>query len=129
MAIWMQFGDLFHCRVRQMVIMVVGNNNCVDERDVFDLARRLRVSFRSKPGERRAAVLKDRIEQHSQTVGKLDIVAGMAQPCRPQLRRLPVGQKFWCTDRNSRRRSVRPVGFPSYLATLQARRNGQIWSK
>jgi hypothetical protein len=52
----------------------------------------------------------------------------VAQPCRPQLRRLPAGQKFWFTDRNSRWRSVRLVAFPSYLATLHARRNGQIWS-
>lgn len=61
-----------------MVVMVVGDNNCVDKRDVFDLARHLRVPLRSKPGERRATILKDRIKQHSQTVRKLDIVAGMA---------------------------------------------------
>lgn len=82
MAIRMTLGDLFNCRVRQMVVMVMGDDNCIDERDIFDLARHLRVSFRSEPGERRATVLKDRVKQHPQTIGKLNIVAGVSQPCR-----------------------------------------------
>lgn len=48
-----------------MVVMVVGNDDRIYSRDVFDLTRHIRIALRPQPGERRAPVGKDWIEKNS----------------------------------------------------------------
>lgn len=46
------------------------------------MAGRLRVPFWSHEGEGAAAVFEDRVEEDAEAGGELDVVAGMAEPCR-----------------------------------------------
>ena len=64
--------------------MVMGDDDGVYDWDIFDLTRWLSVPFRAQPGKWGAAVGKDRIEEHTETAGKLDIIACVAQPGCPQ---------------------------------------------
>lgn len=92
-----------------MVIVVVGDNDGVDERDLFDVAGRGGVPRRSEPRVGRASVCEDGIEEDAQTGGKLDEEAGVAEPCRAQSRRLASRQELWRMDGNSWRSSVGTV--------------------
>ena len=64
----------------EMVVVRMGDDDRVDERDVVDLAWGRSVTLRTEPGEGRAAVFEDWVEEDAQTRGDLDIVAGVAEP-------------------------------------------------
>jgi hypothetical protein len=68
-----------------MVVVVVADDDRVDKGYVFNLAWHLGVSFWPQPAERRTAALEDRIKEHAQPRGKLDVIARMAQPGRSKL--------------------------------------------
>lgn len=61
-----------------MVVVVMGDDDGVYVRDVFDLTWLLGVPFRPQPGKWGAAVGEDWVEEDTEAAGKLDIVACMA---------------------------------------------------
>lgn len=69
-----------------MIVVVVGYNNGINCRDIFNLAGYLCVSLGTKPAERTASFRKDWIEQNTQAPGEFYEVASMAQPCGPKIR-------------------------------------------
>ena len=73
----MSLRDLDDSWVGEMVVVVVANDYCVDDGDIFDLARHLCVALWAEPAQRRAAVLEDWVEEDAEAGGKLDIVAGV----------------------------------------------------
>jgi hypothetical protein len=64
-----------------MVIVVVGNENGVDQRDVLDLARRVRKTLRSEHVVWPAALFENWVKENTETTGEFHIVAGMSKPC------------------------------------------------
>ncbi len=78
MAIRVSGGDLRDGGMGEVVVVVVGDDDCVYIWDVFDLTRGLCVPFWAQPGERGAAIFKDGIEEDTQAAGELDIVACVA---------------------------------------------------
>lgn len=58
--------------------MAVGDNNGVDYGDLADVAGSRGIPLRSQPGDGRAAILEDRVEEHSQARAKLHIEASMS---------------------------------------------------
>jgi len=71
-------------RQTEMVVVVVRDDDNVNERDVFDIARHRGVSRRTDPGRWRAAPREDGVEEYAQTRRELNKVAGMTEPCRAQ---------------------------------------------
>ena len=66
--------------VVHVVVVVVGNDDGVDGGDVFDLAGHVGVALRPSPAEGAAALAEDWVEEHAQTAGEFDKVAGVAEP-------------------------------------------------
>ena len=74
--------------------MTMAYHNRIHYRDILDVARLLRMSFRPKERKRTASLFKDGIKEHTQTSWEFDIVARMAQPgCSKGLRSCPTLQK------------------------------------
>ncbi len=78
MAIGVLASNLGNSRIGEVVVVVVRYYHSVYVWDMFNLTRQLRVSFWTQPGEWGAAIGEDRIEEDSETTGKLDIVTRMA---------------------------------------------------
>lgn len=64
-----------------MVVVTVGDDNCINDGYVGDVDGAWRVSFRTHEAERTASWLEDGIEQDSKTTRELDVVTGVSQPC------------------------------------------------
>jgi len=101
--------DLEDRRQAQVVVVVVRDDDGVDDRDLFDVARRLRVPRRPEPREGRATVCENRIEEDAKAGRELDKEAGVAEPCRAQSRRLASRQELGRMDGNGWRSSVGTV--------------------
>ena len=63
-----------------MIIMIMGNDNSINMRDVINLTWNLSESLGAQPAEWRAAWSEDRIEKDAEAAGKLDKEARMAEP-------------------------------------------------
>lgn len=83
MATWVLLVDPLDGGQGKVVIVVVRYQYCVDEWQVFDFAGHLGVSLRTEPGERRAPVFEDGVEQDPHATGEFNVVACMTQPCGP----------------------------------------------
>lgn len=83
----MRIGELLvqplDSRVAEMVVVVVADDDCVDDGQVFDFARRRRVPLEVLEIDGRTAVFEDGVEQGAEPVGKLNVVACMPEPCSP----------------------------------------------
>jgi hypothetical protein len=78
----------------------VGNNDEVDDGEVFDMAWRLCITFWAHEGERTAAVFEDGVEENAEAGGELGVVAGVAEPCCSYgLRAGPRGEESRFDDR------------------------------
>jgi hypothetical protein len=77
MAIRVTLGYFHHSRIRQVIIVIVGDDYCINNGDVTDLAWHLRITPRSHPGERRAAVLEYWVEENSKPAGKFGKITCM----------------------------------------------------
>lgn len=87
MRFWVVLVEREYSGMTEMVVVGVGYDDYIDQRNVFDLARRRGVPLRSEPGEGRAAILEHRVEQDTQTRRELDEVACMTEPGRSDVRR------------------------------------------
>lgn len=63
----------------------MADDDSVHNRDVLYIAGPWSEAFRAHEGEWRATVFEDRIKQYTKPGRKLDVVARVAEPCRPQL--------------------------------------------
>lgn len=70
--------NLHYGRMIHMIIVIMGDDNSIDNRDILDSAWNLRVALGAKPGEWTAALAKDRIEEHAEPPWKFDEIACMA---------------------------------------------------
>lgn len=74
----MKMSDLFDGRVREVIVVVMRDDDRVDGRDVFDLAWWLCISFRTHEGEWRASISEDRVEEDAKPTGKFNVVTCVA---------------------------------------------------
>lgn len=96
-----------------MIVVAVRDDNRIDNWDILDLARQFGVALGTQPLEWRTAVLENRVEEDSQTIGKLDIVACMTQPCCAQMGGFPAGKKLGFLDWHGWRSSIGMVRLSS----------------
>jgi hypothetical protein len=92
-AIGMLLGDLTDGRVGQMIIMVVGDDDCINDRDILDLAWGVGIALRAE-GIWPTATVKYRIEQHSEPAWELNVVACMSKPGCPKLGCVSTRKEF-----------------------------------
>lgn len=64
-----------------MVVVTMGDDDCIDYRNVGDINGAWRVSFRTHEAERTAPWLENGIEEDSEATWEFDIVTGVSQPC------------------------------------------------
>lgn len=64
-------------RMIHMIVVVMRDNNSIDRRDILDLAWNFCVALGAKPGERAAALAKDRIEKYAEPLREFNKVACM----------------------------------------------------
>lgn len=89
--------------MREMVVMVVRNDDRIDVRDILNLTRHVCISLGTHEAERRASLREDGIEEDSQTAREFDIEASMSEPCRSQSLGLSRWQKLRFVHWHSRR--------------------------
>lgn len=80
MHVWMLGFDFHDGRVIHVIIMIVRDHHGVYDGNVLDLTRHFGVPLWPYPAARTAPFTEDWIEQYSEPTGKLNKVAGMAQP-------------------------------------------------
>lgn len=95
--------------VGEVVIVVVGDDDGVNDGEVLELAGRRVVAFKAVDGDGRAAVLEDGVEEDAQAAGELDVVAGVAEPGGAQLGGLSGGEEGGGADGDGRGCGVRGV--------------------
>lgn len=118
MSIGVKVGDLGDGRMRQVVVVVVADDDCIDDGDIADIAGCLGVSLGSPPGQRRTTVLEDGVEKHSEAGWKLNVVASVAKPSCPELvTSLASWEKGWLVNRDSRGRGVGIVAYAAKPAS------------
>ena len=64
-----------------MVVVRMGDDNCINDGDIGDVDGAWRVSFGAHEAERTASWLENGIEEDSEATRELDVVTGMSQPC------------------------------------------------
>lgn len=94
----------------------MANDDGIDDGNILDLAGLLGVALGEEERDREwgAAVFEDGIVEDAQTGRVLDVVAGVAEPCRADLvvvaaggSREAIGEEFGLDDVDGRRESLR----------------------
>jgi hypothetical protein len=98
--------------MRQVVVMVVADEHCVDEGKVIQIARPVCVSLWPEEGEWRTAIFEDGIKEDAKTRREFDVIAGVAEPsCAEPVRGISMREKGGLDDRYSWRRRVGRLEF------------------
>ena len=82
--------------------------------------------LRTHEAEWRTSWLKDWIEEDAETAGKLDKVAGVAEPCCAQFWCFAGGEEGWLADGDGGWGCVWGVGLAAYLSSRREVKSGSI---
>lgn len=99
-----------------MVIVIMGNENSVNHRDVRDLARSVRVALRSEHVVRPASLFEDWIKDGTETSGEFDIVTSVSKPCCAQVGGITTREEFRLLNRDRWASGVGNICFASHSA-------------
>ena len=119
MGVRMAGGYFFDGWEGEMVIVVVGDDYCVDYGNVCYVAGHFCVSFGTDEREWTATVGEDWIEEDAETGRELDVIAGVAEPCCANLvvGILSCWEEGWTAYRNCRWCCIWTVAFACDSAT------------
>jgi hypothetical protein len=98
-----------------VIVVVVGNDDYVDDGEVFDFTGWWCEALVIFGVERCAAVFENGVEEHAQAAGEFDVVAGVAKPCCSEGGSVPCGAEGRCADRDSWRCGVGTFGCACYF--------------
>lgn len=112
--------------------MIVGDDDDIDNGDVFDWTWGRRISLWPKPAERATTLAEDRITQNAKSRWKLQVIAGVTQPRSTQSFRSSIRQEFRPPYRHGMRLRVRHIGCTgessSRSQSQRINQDAQSWS-
>lgn len=93
-----------------VVVMIVGNDNCIDGCDVFNLAWNICIALGAKPAKRATALTENGVEEYTESLREFDEIACMAQPSCTKRSRISRREELGFLDGDRRRSSIRVIG-------------------
>lgn len=107
----MSLRDLLDTRIGEMVVVVMGDDDCIDDRNVFDLAGCIGKALRTQQVVRPTSLLENWIKKDPKTIWEFDIIAGVSKPCSAQSRGISTRKELWLSNRNGGRSCIGDVRF------------------